>query len=346
MNPERLDVQRLQSLPFWSGAVAPEPIPGGITNHNYLVRDGDRRFVARLCDEKPLLGIDRQNEVVCQKAACALGIAPGVVHHEDGVLISAHILGRTLTAADVRDPRFIPRLANVLRRLHDSWDLLSGEMMYFSPFQTVRTYARTATEIGARLPSDINDLLEDARRLARRIAPFTPVLCHNDLLAANILDDGYRVWLVDWEYAGIGHPLFDLAGVSGNCGFSDRMDRRLLKAYRGAVRRRDLRELRILKAVSLLREALWAVIQTVASDIDFDYSKYAAENFAAYRAARLRPGMPRPRPHREKPLGGLDKPGQRITMLATLLQTLARMTPRDQQRRRADRPLRRQKTRS
>src|SRR5205823_3331421 len=108
-------------------------------------------------------------------------------------------------------------------------------------------------------------------RLAGRVRPFTPTLCHNDLLAANILDDGRRIWLVDWEYAGVGHPLFDLAGVSGNCGFTPAMDLALLRAYRGHLRRRDLRELGILKAMSLLREALWAVIQAVASDIDFDY---------------------------------------------------------------------------
>src|SRR5207244_398033 len=98
-----------------------------------------------------------------------------------------------------------------------------------------RTYARTARALGARLPGDIDDLLEDARRLSRRIAPFRPVLCHNDLLAANILDDGAQVWLVDWEYAGIGHPLFDLAGISANCALAENLEVALLDAYRGGA---------------------------------------------------------------------------------------------------------------
>jgi thiamine kinase-like enzyme len=124
--------------------------------------------------------------------------------------------------------------------------------------------------------------------LSRRIAPFRPVLCHNDLLPANLIDDGARLWLVDWEYAGAGHPLFDLANASANVGLADDQERVLLKAYRGYVDPRDLDELRIFRAVSLLREALWSMIQSVASDIDFDYRAYAAENLTAFREARGR----------------------------------------------------------
>ena len=286
MNPDPVHIQRLESLDFWAGPITVEPLPGGITNFNYRVQAGERAYVARLCVERLLLGIDRRNEVVCQRAAHHVGVAPEVVHHEDGVLVSAHLDARTLNAEAVRDPRFVPRLAALLRTLHGAWDELTGEILYFSVFQTARTYARTARELKAKMPDDVDDLLDDARALARQIAPFVPVLCHNDLLAANILDDGRRVWLVDWEYAGMGHPLFDLANLSSNCGFPDDLEQTLLESYRGHVDPRDLRELRILKAISLLREALWSVIQTVASDIAFDYVKYANDNFTAYRAAR------------------------------------------------------------
>lgn len=288
MNPDLVHIQRLESLDFWAGPITVEPLSGGITNFNYRVRDGQRAYVARLCVERLLLGIDRRNEVICQRAAHGAGVAPEVVHHEDGVLVSAHLDARTLTAEAVRDPKFVPRIAAVLRALHGGWDKLSGEILYFSAFQTVRTYTRTARELKARLPDDIEALLEDARVLARQVAPFIPVLCHNDLLAANILDDGRRVWLVDWEYAGMGHPLFDIASLSSNCAFPDRLELALLQCYRGRVDPRDVREVQILKAMSLLREALWSVIQTVASDIAFDYVKYASDNLAAYRAARAR----------------------------------------------------------
>jgi len=288
MTSDHADIRRIRDLGAWHGPIAVELMPGGITNRNYRVRDAGSLYAARLCVERPLLGIDRRNEVACQKAAHSIGIAPELVHHEDGVLISRYVSGRTLAAEDVRDPAFLPRLAAVLQRLHGSWDRLTGAFLYFCAFQTVRTYAATAVRLGARLPGDIDGCLDDARELSRQLAPFQPALCHNDLLASNIIADDGRVWLVDWEYAGMGHPLFDLACVSANCAFSESHEAALLAGYRGSVDARDVRELRVLKTMAHLREALWSVIQTIASDIDFDYSRYADENFAAYREARRR----------------------------------------------------------
>lgn len=292
MNTDRVHSKRIQALSYWTRPISIEPLPGGITNHNFLVKDAGQSFVTRLCVDKSLLGIDRRNEAVCHRAAHACGIAPELVHEEEGVLVSQYVAGRTLVPEDVRDLAFIPRLVAVLRKLHESWDRLHGEMLYFSAFQTARTYAKTALELSARLPDDIDGLLDDAARLSRRLGPFVPVLCHNDLLAGNIIDAGDRVWLVDWEYAGIGHPLFDLAGVCANNAFSESEELALLEAYRGSVDERDLLDLRILKTMSSLREALWALIQSVASDIDFDYVRYADDNFAAYREARSQLEVP------------------------------------------------------
>ncbi len=141
--------------------------------------------------------------------------------------------------------------------------------------------------LGAELPDDLDATLEDTRRLSWRIVPFRPVLCHNDLLPANLIEDGDRLWLVNWEYAGIGHPLFDLANVSANAALAEDQEAGLLAAYRESVAAdpHDLAELRIFKAASLLREALWGAIQSVASDIEFDFRRYASENLAAYRSA-------------------------------------------------------------
>jgi thiamine kinase-like enzyme len=177
-------------------------------------------------------------------------------------------------------------VAALLRRLHDSCHILTGEFRYFCPFQTVRTYYQTAAQLGASLPRDIERLITDAALLSRRIAPFRPALCHNDLLAANLIDAKGRLWLVDWEYAGIGNPFFDLANLSANARFADDQDRELLAAYFGDSAPDRLTELRVFKAMSLLRESLWATIQTIASDIEFDYHSYAAENLNAYRQAR------------------------------------------------------------
>ena len=164
-------------------------------------------------------------------------------------------------------------------------------MLYFSPFQANRTYVETARRLGADLPHAIDDWIENTRKLARRLSPFTPALCHNDMLPANVLDDGDRLWIVDWEYAGMGNPLFDLAGVSANCAFSEEQDVEFLSVYRGGFLAIDLKELQILKVASLLREALWSVVQTKASNLDFDYQNYAERNFELFREARNRLGV-------------------------------------------------------
>jgi thiamine kinase-like enzyme len=277
--------QRIRSLPIWFGAITLEPLHGGITNRNYLVHDGSERFVARVGAELLILGIDRRNELQCHRAAESLGVAPPLVYGENGVLVSRYIPSRTLDASGAREPGFAPRLAQVLRQLHDGWDGLIGDLLFFSPFQASRTYVATSRRIGAELPTDIDQMLEATRKLSHTLSPYTPALCHNDMLPANVLDDGERVWIVDWEYAGMGHPLFDLAGISANCGFSDDEDAEFLTSYRGEFRPRDLYELRVLKIASLLRDALWGVVQTIASDLDVNYSEYVRVYFEKYREA-------------------------------------------------------------
>jgi thiamine kinase-like enzyme len=278
---------QVAALSCWSGAITCKALAGGLTNRNYLVRDGGQQFVARLCDDRQFLGIDRRNERLCQIAAGEAGVAPEVTHFEQGILVSRFLDARTLADDDLQELDLLQRLAQIIRQIHSASDRLTGELLFFCPFQTVRTYTQTARDHGAVLPPDIDQLVEDSRKLSHQMSPFRPTLCHNDLLAANIMDDGDRLWIVDWEYGGIGNPLFDLAGVSANAGLSNQMEVHLLEAYTGSVSDTLLHEVRILKTASLLRESLWAVIQTVMSDFDFDYAEYATENFAKYRQARL-----------------------------------------------------------
>jgi thiamine kinase-like enzyme len=287
VSPEEQIAGRLRGIDLGHGPLEIGPLPGGITNYNFVVRAGGEAYVARLSGELPLLGIDRRSELVCHQAATARGVAPEVVYHESGLLVTSFVAGRTLDAAGVREPGTIARLGSLFRRLHEGWDTLTGEILYFCPFQTIRTYARSAARLGAVGPDDLAVMVDDSSRLSRRIAPFRPVLCHNDMMPANLIDDGGTLWLVDWEYGGVGHPLFDLANAAANAGFSASQDLALLAAYRNAEPddARQLAELRILKAASFLRDALWATIQTVASDIEFDYRRYADGNYQAYREA-------------------------------------------------------------
>lgn len=283
-----MSIERVRQLGCWqSTQVTIEPLAGGITNRNYLVRDGDTKFVVRQCSEGAHLGIDRRNERACHAAAARAGIAPALRHHEAEFLVCDFVAGRTLSAADLHEPDRLARAARALRFVHDAWPELTGEMLYFSPFQTVRTYAQTAAAGKASLPADLDRLLADIRRLEATIAPFRPVLCHNDLLPANLIDTGSEVRIVDWELAGIGHPLFDLGGFISNAGLPDALAEQLLTDYGlppAAVRR----ELLIFQALSLLREALWGAVQSVRSTLPFDYREYAQTHFDKYRAVRAR----------------------------------------------------------
>jgi thiamine kinase-like enzyme len=283
---ERKLIDRLRKLGLIHRPFTIERITGGLSNHNFAVRSGAQSYFVRMCQELPLLGIDRRNEMVCHQAASLRGLAPEIIHHERGLLITRFITGRTLDPSAVPDPAMLPRVAALLGHLHQGWDFVTGEVLYFCAFQTVRTYARTAARLNAALPSDISQILEDITDLSRRIAPFRPVLCHNDMLPANLIDDGERLWLLDWEYSGAGHPLFDLAHVSTTTRLSLEQQQNMLDAYPGALPIAALAELQTFRVVALLRESLWSTIQTVASDIEFDYKRYAAENLEAYRAAR------------------------------------------------------------
>ena len=279
------DLEILLGLPLWQGSISWEPLTGGITNRNYLIRHTGESCVARVGQELPALGVDRRNERLCHGEAERLGVAPPIHFARDGILITRYVPGRTLDVEGAKAPGFAEKLAALLRGLHEGWDEVRGELLYFSPFQSSRTYAETARNRGARLPGDIEAILAAARGFSRRIFPFVPTLCHNDMLPANILDEDGRLWIVDWEYAGIGNPLFDLAGVSANCRFSEEEDRAFLTSYRGEMRAQDLADLCILKAGSLLREALWSVVQTVESDLDFDFETYADVHFERFRQA-------------------------------------------------------------
>jgi thiamine kinase-like enzyme len=280
-----IHARRIRSLPLWSGPILLRRLDGGITNRNYLVDDADAQFVARIGEELLVLGIDRRNELQCHRAAEALSVAPPLVYGENGVLVSRYVPSRTLDPAGAKEPGFAPRLARVLRQLHKGWDGLIGDLHFFSPFQASRTYVATSRQLGAVLPTDIDLMLDATRKLSHTIGPYVPALCHNDMLPANVLDDGERVWIVDWEYAGMGHPLFDLAGFSANCGYSEQQDIEFLESYRGELRRPDLYELQVLKVASLFRDALWGVVQTVASDLDTDYREYARFHFEKFQDA-------------------------------------------------------------
>lgn len=280
---------RVAALPFWSGAVDPKPLRGGITNQNFIVEDRGRRHVVRLGDDMLVHGVLRSNELAASRAAHAAGLSPAVLHSEPGVLILDFIDGKTFAPQDVCDPNNLNRLVDIIRRCHrDLPRHLRGPAAMFWVFHVVRDYAHTLRDGNSRHIADLSGLLARAATLETAVGPIDVVFGHNDLLAANIMDDGCRLWLLDWEYSGFNSPLFDLGGLASNSEMPRELSEALLSVYferlvDDALRRRAA----AMTAASLLRETLWSMVSESHSKVDFDYAVYTADYRARFEAAYL-----------------------------------------------------------
>ncbi|MQB42141.1 choline kinase family protein [Rhizobium sp. ICMP 5592] len=278
---------RIYALGIWRGPIEIAPLVGGITNRNYLVMDGGRRFVVRLGTDIPVHHISRANEVAASRAAHAAGLSPAVIHHEPGILVLDYIDGKALTAGDIREPSMLARIVPLVRSCHlDISKHFRGVAAIFWVFHVVRDYAALLDEGGSRYRALLPSFLDSAARLEQAAGPFDIAFGHNDLLAANFLDDGKRLWLIDWDYAGFNTPLFDLGGLASNNDFSEDQETAMLEAYFEAPVSDDLwRRYRAMKCASLLRETMWSMVSEIHSEIDFDYSAYTSENLARFERA-------------------------------------------------------------
>jgi thiamine kinase-like enzyme len=273
--------EAIAALPCWSGWVEVAPLPGGLTNHNYLVTDRThQKFVVRQGQDIPIHGIMRFNELAAAQAAFAAGVGPQVIHASAGFMVSRYVPGTVLTPTRVQDEQMLRRIAELLRRCHcDIPQYFQGPALIFWVFQVIRGYMaplRAAKDQTQR--EGLDHFVTIAHHLEAAVGPVTIGFGHNDLLAANLIDDGSRLWLIDWDYAGFNSPLFDLANLASNNQLSGELEQLLLEAYfeRG-VSTPIHRGFDAMLCASLLREVLWARVSGLSSTIDFDYRQYAED---------------------------------------------------------------------
>ncbi len=279
--------ERAARLPCWTGDVAPEPLGGGITNVNFTVTDAGERYVVRIGEDIPVHGVYRVNELATARAAHAAGISPEIVHAEPGALVMRWVDGQTLEPEDVREPARIERVLDTVMRCHrEIPSHFRGATPIFWVFQVVRGYARTLREDGSRMAGRLDELLARSAHLESVVGPVDIVFGHNDLLAANFIDDGDRMWLIDWEYAGFNSPLFDLGGLAANNELDEEAERRLLERYFGTPSgEARIASYAAMKCASALREAMWSMVSEIHSEIDFDYVAYTEENLERFERA-------------------------------------------------------------
>jgi thiamine kinase-like enzyme len=186
-------------------------------------------------------------------------------------------------------PTTIRRVAESLRRYH-SGPAFPGT---FSALETVREYLRISRS-GASLPLRIAWMVERAEAIdgALRAVTRAPRPCHNDLLLGNFIDDGHLIRIVDWEYAAMGDPFFDLGNFAVHHGLSDTQEAVLLEAYLGQATAPDMARLKLMKIVSDLREAMWAMVQVTISSLDYDFVQYGQKHFDRYVTQVQDPRLP------------------------------------------------------
>ena len=279
------DAEKLAAqLECWSGTVFPEPIGGGYTNTNFVVRDRGKRYFVRIGDDLPVHSILRFNETAISRAAAAAGVSPEVFHSQKGALVIRFIDGHTLTPDDVRSSEMLERIVPLVRKTHEEVPKhLRGPILMFWAFHVIRDYVSALADAGGEGRESLSGLLTKAEILEDAVGQIDVVLGHNDLMAANFIDDGDRLWLIDWDYAGFNSPLFDLGGLASNNQLSPDQETWLLETYFGSKLASGVRrQFHAMKCASLLRETLWCMTSAIHSTVDVDFDAHAKDNLARF----------------------------------------------------------------
>jgi thiamine kinase-like enzyme len=272
----------LDRIPLLSGVPrSVEELPGGLTNHNYKVTTPRGAYVVRVqASDGALLAIDRDAEHANSLAAAAAGVGAPVHDYlpDLGVLVVGYVPARTFTEADLHDPANLPRVAEACRRLHAGPRFVRD----FDMFDVQRRYLAIVRERGFRLPPRYLDFMPVVARIRACLAVRDEgtVPCNNDLLPGNILDDGERLWLIDYEYSGNNDACFELGNVWSESDLPPGHLEELVTAYYGRRLRHKIARSRLLGLMSKYGWTLWASIQDGANDtIDFDFWSWGMEKY-------------------------------------------------------------------
>jgi len=275
-------IEKIKSLPIWNNEITIKNLDGGLTNHNFIVIDSSDKLVVRLGEDILQHHVLRSNELISSKAAFEAGVSPEVVYSSPGVLVLKYIESQTLSATDVRNN--IDNIIPLIKKVHyEVPKKLFGPAMIFWVFHVIRNYAKFLENKKSLHTAILSKLIENCQVLEDLSSPYQIIYGHNDLLPANFLNDGFRLWLIDWEYSGFNSPLFDLGGLASNCDLSADQEIYLLESY--FDKKIDsilLRQYNAMKCASLLRETMWSMVSEITSKIDFDYRKYTKENLKKF----------------------------------------------------------------
>ena len=274
-NPEWSDeriVEYLGTLNCWSGNISTEPLYGGLCNRSFVVTDANGRAVARVGTDILVHGIIQTSVLASMIAAAEIGVSPKLRYSEPGLAIVEFLPGGCLRMEDMEGQSDnLQKISKLLKQLHSGSGLVRGSLTYFWPFQVIRNYVDVGLEKDSRLSDLLPEIIRINNLLEATIEPFAPVFTHNDTVPQNFMfDDNGEIWLIDWDYGGYGHPMFDLVGVSCNADMSIESESELFEMYYGKVDDATHKQLTAFKLVLNLREYMWGMVQEVTSELDSD----------------------------------------------------------------------------
>ena len=260
-------------------------VKGGVSNASFKVTDSTGSYVARLGGDYPCHQVSRQREAIASRAAFAAGLSPELVHAGDGIMVLRHLDARTYGEADVRANA--AAAVDLLKRCHtDMGRRITGQGAIFWVFQILRDYGETLVSHGHRLAGEVPRWNAIVDRLEAVQLPLPIVFGHHDILPGNFMDDGQRLWLIDWEYGAFGTAMFDLASLSANNAFDAAGERLILERYFAQPPSEALwRAFHAMKAASALREAVWGMVSELfLAAPGVDYVAYARDYLARFEA--------------------------------------------------------------
>ena len=285
---KNLETLLCRVIPEWRTEILEcSKISGGMTNENYCVRVHQKPFFVRLAgDGTEQLGIDRDVEYLATVTAGDLGVAPPVKFYvrEERILVTEFVIGKSMSSEDFHDAHRLRQVVELLHRTHQRQPAVKP----FSVFHVIRSYWNLVRGHHDKVTRQLEAALQLGTLIEERL-PFQPLgLCHNDLLAANFVlqESTQQLWLVDWEYAGLGNLYFDLGNFASNQKLSADQEVLLANLYFETDQVcHHVAAIRLMRIMSDLRESLWGMVQRLVSPLDFDFEQYAMEHFSRVQQA-------------------------------------------------------------
>jgi thiamine kinase-like enzyme len=252
-----------------------ERLSGGSTNYNYRVTSNGKSYFVRIGNPLgAILGVDVATEYHITKPVAEKGVAPAIVaFFEDVPALVCEFIETDGRAVDVRNPDIQQRLVEQLKVVHNMSAIFPNS---FCPFATIEWSYKQCLDLGVDLPEEVHDILLPSILSLRNTITRSPKLspCHLDLWNTNLLDDGNKLWIIDWEYGALADPYLDLAALCATHNFSDGEIQTFLTLYQGNITGTEWEHFQHCRILMDARWALWSFLQNVlSSDDSFPYEE-------------------------------------------------------------------------